>query len=1456
MIAAAASFAVAAALSHAVRADATTTPVDPSTLASALINSSAGDTLVLAPGNYTPSATLEVAHNVTLVGPASGAGAAISGGSVKTGGSVSGANNTIDVDPGVTLTLENVTLTGGLSSSNGASAALDVFGTLDMENAAAEGNSNIVIKVEPTGVATIRNSTIANNNFSDSAVAVDVGGDAMLFNVTIDHNDEGVFMDGGTAELTNTIVANSVAKTTTNNANCPGGVVTKSTNSFDTDGSCGLDLPSANPLLNAPTRVANGSTDSELPQISPVKSPAIDAGTNSPCPASDQNGSPRNDGHCDIGAVEVQQGGGTGDTTPPVVTVPADMVVEATGPNGAAVTFTVTAQDNVDGAVTATCDHASGSTFPLGRTTVTCSATDKAGNIGTASFHVTVQDTTPPAIAAQADITAEATSASGATVSYTTPGATDAVDGSDPVSCAPASGAVFALGTTPVTCSATDTHGNTGHSSFNVTVADTTAPAITVPGDMTAEATGAGGAVVTYSASASDLVDPSPTFGCSPASASMFPLGTTTVNCAATDHTGNTSSKSFTVTVQDTTPPAITVPADITAEATGPSGAVVTYSASASDLVDPSPTFGCLPASASTFPLGATTVDCTATDHSGNTSTKSFKVTVQDTTPPAVHVPGDLTVAATGAGGANVTYTVTFTDAVGVTTSTCTPASGSLFPIGTTAVHCSASDAAGNTGQGSFNVTVTNASGPVISNVPADITAEATSPAGAQVSYTNPTATDVVDGTDPVTCSPQSGSTFALATTTVDCSATDTGGLTAHASFHVTVADTTPPVVASHSDVSVEATAPSTPVNYTAPTATDVVDGTDPVSCVPGSGSGFPVGSTAVDCSSTDAHGNTGHSSFHVIVADTTPPTITAPGDITAEATGPGGAHVDYSVTFADAVGVATASCLPATGSLFGLGTTTVDCTAADAAGNMRSASFHVTVEDTTPPTFANVPSDITATAPTSAGTAVTYTAPTASDLVDGTVPVGCSPASGSLFPLGPTTVDCSAQDSHGNTGHATFRVTVTLGSGTPPTIHATPADITSEATGPSGAVVTYPLPTATDPVDGTDPVQCVPASGSTFPLGATTVTCTATDTAGLSSHTMFHVTVQDATPPVVTVPTNQVVVSTTPRVVTYSTSASDLVSGSLTPSCSPASGSAFPLGMTTVACHATDTAGNTGTASFEVTVALALASGSPAAGGTVSTGNTPTPAVPLETSVTTPNAGPVTIVEEAASGQPPSGFGFLGFEAMITAPPATAASPLVLEFLLDASLLPAGVDSSNVVVWRDGATVPPCTGAGATPDPCIATRSPFPLPSGGGADIVVRSSHASSWNFGFSLTATPPVVTVPANIVVEIKGPPRTVVTYTATAVDSLGSSLTPICVPPSGSVFRLGTTTVTCTATDAQGSSSSASFQVTVLRRHKSQCELRSHSIFPRGKGHGHCEGGDEDGGHGSASSHRDHD
>ena len=244
------------------------------------------------------------------------------------------------------------------------------------------------------------------------------------------------------------------------------------------------------------------------------------------------------------------------------------------------------------------------------------------------NYWVTPLWDSPPTLTVPADMTVDGNTRGGANVTYSGLSASDDEDGPLTPVCTPADGSFFALGSRTVTCSVTDSDRFSVTKSFNVTVQDTKPPTLTLPSDITAEATGPAGAAVSYSASASDLVDGSVSPSCSPASGSTFALGTTTVNCSATDAHGNTATGSFTVTVQDTTPPTLTLPANVTTTAAANSSKVVTFSGSATDLVDGSVAVTCLPASGSTFSVGTTTVSCSATDAHRNTANGSFTVTV------------------------------------------------------------------------------------------------------------------------------------------------------------------------------------------------------------------------------------------------------------------------------------------------------------------------------------------------------------------------------------------------------------------------------------------------------------------------------------------------------------------------------------------------------------------------------------------------------------------------------------------------------------------------------------------------------------------------------------------------------------------------------------------------------------------------------------------------------------
>jgi hypothetical protein len=241
----------------------------------------------------------------------------------------------------------------------------------------------------------------------------------------------------------------------------------------------------------------------------------------------------------------------TADTTPPTITVPQNIVTESGG-ESTPVSFTVTANDNVDGSIAVSCDPSSGTIFPVGTTQVTCTATDSSDNTSQESFTVTVLpsepvDSTPPVISVPSNTTTE--SSEELTPVTFNAISNDDVDGSITPTCNPPSGSLFPVGTTTVTCTATDSAGNTATKSFTVEVifVDTKSPVITISSINSVES--GDGFIVTFDATAEDNVDGSVEVTCNPPSGSFFPVGTHKITCTATDSAGNTATKSVDVTV-------------------------------------------------------------------------------------------------------------------------------------------------------------------------------------------------------------------------------------------------------------------------------------------------------------------------------------------------------------------------------------------------------------------------------------------------------------------------------------------------------------------------------------------------------------------------------------------------------------------------------------------------------------------------------------------------------------------------------------------------------------------------------------------------------------------------------------------------------------------------------------------------------------------------------------------
>ena len=236
--------------------------------------------------------------------------------------------------------------------------------------------------------------------------------------------------------------------------------------------------------------------------------------------------------------------------------------------------------------------------------------------------------------------------------------------------------------------------------------------------------------------------------------------------------------------------------------------------------------------------------------------------------------------------------------------------------------------------------------------------------------------------------------------------------------------DVTPPVFTSISNnILVQTDGTGTTVTFPTPIINEV--GT--ITCDHNSGDFYPFGTTIVSCVAVDSVGNSSTSSFSIIVSltsDTIKPILLTPNDKTIEATGiltsvdiGTASATDNLDTFVTITNDAPAS--------FPLGNTVIIWTATDDAGNYSTASQTITIRDTTNPEFDSIPNNLGFAFTSDQSRTVTFTTPSASDLIDSTVSVSCTPISGTVFAIGSTTVTCTATDDSNNSSTITFVVLV-----------------------------------------------------------------------------------------------------------------------------------------------------------------------------------------------------------------------------------------------------------------------------------------------------------------------------------------------------------------------------------------------------------------------------------------------
>jgi CSLREA domain-containing protein len=260
------------------------------------------------------------------------------------------------------------------------------------------------------------------------------------------------------------------------------------------------------------------------------------------------------------------------------------------------------------------------------------------------------------------------------------------------------------------------------HAIETASILITQAPGITCPANITVNAdAGQCSASVSFSTTATGF--PAPTTTCKIGSTTItsphtFPVGTSTVDCTASNGGGSDASCSFTVTVNDTQNPTVTAPANVSVN-TGPGATSCSVMVSESTLGTANASDNCsgvsidrtgVPAG-NLFPVGVTTVTYTATDASGNHAVATQTVTVIDNTPPVItSCAPPQSAGANGSGQAAVpdfTTTVVANDNCAVTSITQSPAAGTVVGIGTTPVTITVKDAANNTATCNTSFTVT-----------------------------------------------------------------------------------------------------------------------------------------------------------------------------------------------------------------------------------------------------------------------------------------------------------------------------------------------------------------------------------------------------------------------------------------------------------------------------------------------------------------------------------------------------------------------------------------------------------------------------------------------------------------------------------------------------------------------------------------------------------------------------
>ncbi|MCB0431409.1 MAG: HYR domain-containing protein [Flavobacteriales bacterium] len=1154
------------------------------------------------------------------------------------------------------------------------------------------------------------------------------------------------------------------------------------------------------------------------------------------------------------------------DTFPPSITCPADQPVYTNSSCQVSLpdfTGIATVVDYCDASPVVTQSPTPGTILTgLGSTQlITLTATDSTGNATQCSFTVTVTDSTRPSLVCVPDEDLYADGSCNVTLPDYTGLVTvsDYCDGSPVVTQSPAAGTVLSGGGTTqvVTISATDASSNVAQCSFTVTVKDTIKPTMTgCPADQDLYADASCQLALpdfTGSVTVADNCG-APTVTQSPAAGTVLSGAGTTqlVTITTTDGSANAVQCSFTITVKDTTRPAISCPADQDLYADGSCQVSLpdyTGSASVADNCDGSPVVTQSPVAGTVLNGAGTTqvVTITATDASANVAQCSFTVTVKDTTKPSLSgCPGDQDLYADGSCQVTVpdyTGSVTATDNCdGSPVVTQSPAAGTVLSGGgtTQVVTITATDASSNAQQCSFTLTVKDTIKPTIAcPLDQDVIADGS----CQVAIPDYTSLATVAdncGTPTVTQSPAAGTILNGAGTTqlITLTATDGSANAVQCSFTITVKDTTRPSIScpADEDLYADASCQVTLPDYTgSASVSDNCDGSPVVTQSPVAGTVLNGAGTTqlVTITATDASANIAQCSFTVTVKDTIKPTLSgcpADQDVYADAscqfTVP-----DYtgSVTAADNCGTPTVTQSPAAGTILsGAGTTqVVTITATDAASNATQCSFTITVKDTIKPQL-TCPGNQPVYADASCqGSLPDFTGlATVSDNC-GSPTVTQSPSIGTVV-TSDVTVTLTATDGSGN--FVTCSFTALFVDSTAPAITCPGNQTLIASNNCDASLPDYTsMVTVTDNCDGAPSLTQSPAAGTTI-SSSTTVTMSSTDASGNTATCTFQVTLQDTTSPVISCPGNQTVYANafcTAFLPDYRGlgTATDNCDGSPTISQSPSPGTLISS-HTMVTLTATDASSNTSQCSFQVVFIdtvppVITCPGTQTVPGDASCQGTIGDYTSLASAYDACGGTP-SITQSPASGTSFSG----SITVTLTATDDNSnTSSCTFTVMASDTTPPLVTCPGNQTIYANSscqAALPDFTSLATTSDQCggtpVVTQSPAPGTMVSSHTLVTLTSTDGSGNSNqctfqaIFVDTVPPVIACPGTQTVPGNASCQGVLgdyTSLATASDACGGTPAITQSPVSGTTFS-GSVTVTLTAIDDNSNTASCTFTV----------------------------------------------